>query len=110
MPFKNIVVFLQVAQSRQAISSKLLKYEHIIEDRTYDGTLENQTITTTVFKSEAWFNGRCDSLCPGNCTGDTQGKGGKSEWTYIQKASNPAIDDQKILDLSLRTVCKGNIH
>ena len=87
---------------------------------------ENSTSVEVVSKSEAWLSGKCDSDCPGNCTGggrrqcesNEAGGGGKgkcqnlntqTEWNYIQKSLNPGGNDESIIDPLLRTVCKSKL-
>ena len=87
--------------------------------------LQNITLVESVIKSETWLSGKCDSDCPGNCTGggvrecgsDLGGGKGKcknlntqSEWNYVQKSLNPGTNDETIFDPSLRTVCKSNFE
>lgn len=94
-----------MAPNIQAVSGKLIKYKQIIQRESENFKLENETFDANVYKSEVWFTGKCISLCPGNCTNNV---GGDAEWSYVQKTFNPVKADFKILDVSLKVVCKGN--
>ena len=95
-----------MAPHLKAITSKLLRYKHIVEAETENFKLVNETFGAVVYKSEVWLTGRCEGSCPGNCTNK---EGADTEWSYMKKYFNPAKDDEKLLDLTLKTVCKGKV-
>ena len=46
----------------------------------------------------------CKGACPNNCTGN---QGGGPEFEYMQKSVNPAKEDLRVPDPSIRFMCKG---
>ena len=102
---------MKVGPYVHSVIDRNFKWARVVEgalDTIIDGNNArgNKTRISEVLKSEAWLTGYCTGNCANNCTGSY---GGEPVWSYLQKQVNPIKEDVKVLDTSIRIMCKGMI-